>query len=201
MRSLSMAYAGTDLTLTEHSLKRIADLKNLHTLDISSIAAVSNAVLTEIASGCKELRDILVRSCTYLGDDGVCSLAQLSHLEHADLSGCLLVTTKAIQTLLNAFPIQPDNTSVKEKSRQHTVTVVVGGTICDVGSLRTRKSRMVVDQSDYSSLSSSTARDLLVRSFIIDALNAEEDDSPMDNDRSIAEWAEREARELGLIIK
>ncbi|KHN78138.1 Putative RNA-binding protein EEED8.10, partial [Toxocara canis] len=125
-------------------------------------------------------------------------------------------------------PIQPDNTSVKEKSRQHTVTVVVGGTICDVGSLRTRKSRMVVDQSDYSSLSSSTARDLLVsqsgileicidsdddvsgdefesltahRSFIIDALNAEEDDSPMDNDRSIAEWAEREARELGLIIK
>ncbi|KHN74318.1 Putative RNA-binding protein EEED8.10, partial [Toxocara canis] len=106
LRSLSMAYAGTDLTLTEHSLKRIADLKNLHTLDISSIAAVSNAVLTEIASGCKELRDILVRSCTYLGDDGVCSLAQLSHLEHADLSGCLLVSFfgSNFSLALSSFP-------------------------------------------------------------------------------------------------
>uniref|UniRef100_F1KVS4 RNA-binding protein n=1 Tax=Ascaris suum TaxID=6253 RepID=F1KVS4_ASCSU len=224
LRSLSIAYAGTDTTLTETSLKCIANLKQLCTVDMSSLAAVTNAVLTEIASKCSQLQDIRVRNCTYLGDDGVCSLAQLSRLEHVDLSGCLLVTTKAVQTLLGAFPAESKGSS--EKDALHTVTVVVGGTICDIGSLRTRGSRMVVDPSDYSSLSSSTARDLLItqsgileicidsdddvsgdefesltahRSFIIDALHVEEDDSPMDNDQSIQEWAEREARELGLI--
>lgn len=38
------------------------------------------------------------------------------------------------------------------------------------------------------------------RSFIVDALNSE-DDSPLDNDRSVLEWAEREAAELGLLEK
>uniref|UniRef100_A0A914RLY8 Uncharacterized protein n=1 Tax=Parascaris equorum TaxID=6256 RepID=A0A914RLY8_PAREQ len=224
LRSLSIAYAGTDTTLTETSLKCIANLKQLctvsldkvlkavfmeaeeagHKVDMSSLAAVTNAVLTQIASECTQLQDIRVRNCTYLGDDGVCSLAQLSRLEHVDLSGCLLVTTKA------------------KKDALPTVTVVVGGTICDVGSLRTRGSRMVVDPNvsegdvRFGAFEKNpaknnrvrlnevnefrlTKREAFSRSFIIDALRVEEDDSPMDNDQSIQEWAEREARELGLI--
>lgn len=38
-------------------------------------------------------------------------------------------------------------------------------------------------------------------SFIIDALRDMEDDSPLETQESIDEWAEREALDLGLITK
>ncbi|VDN40678.1 unnamed protein product [Gongylonema pulchrum] len=126
------------------------------------------------------------------------------------------VTSKSVQELLNAFPIVDDSRTAK------AVTIVIGGTICDLASLRLRNSRMVVDTSDYSAISSNTARGLLSntkndseeslsddefdaltthRSFIIDALHGEEDDSPMETQNMIDEWAEREARDLGLLSK
>ncbi|VDK42702.1 unnamed protein product [Anisakis simplex] len=228
LSSLSLAYSGSDATLTEHSLRRVSDLKNLKTVDVSSLAAVNNDVFEDIIKGCKQLRDIRARSCTYLGDDGVYSLRTLRFLEHADFSGCLLLTTKGVQNLLNAFPRQSKNSVGEKEDRLNAITVVVGGSVCDVSALRTRATRIVIDPADYSSLSSNTARDLIIsrsgvleicvdsdedvsgdefesltahRSFIMDTLNIEEDDSPMDSEQSIKEWAEREARQLGLLNK
>ncbi|VIO93344.1 Leucine Rich Repeat family protein [Brugia malayi] len=223
LRFLSLAYAGSDVTITEKVIMRIGKLKELQTLDVSSLAAITDRSLSTIISGCLKLQIIRARCCTYLGDEGVCSLTTLKNLEHIDLSGCLLVTSNGIQALLDAFP-------TSEYSQKLTmITVVVGGTVCNVQSLRQSNSRVVVDISDYSvSCSSNTAEELFSisgrflgtrnnsdesssddefdaltthRSFIIDALRDVEDDSPLETQESIDEWAEREALDLGLIAK
>ncbi|EJW83076.1 hypothetical protein WUBG_06014 [Wuchereria bancrofti] len=210
LRLLSLAYAGSDVTITEE-------------LDVSSLAAITDRSLSTIISGCSKLQIIRARCCTFLGDEGVCSLTTLKNLEHIDLSGCLLVTSNGIQALLDAFP-------TSEYSQKLTmITVVVGGTVCNVQSLRQSNSRVVVDISNYIvSCSSNTAEELFSisggflgtrnnsdesssddefdaltthRSFIIDALRDVEDDSPLETQESIDEWAEREALDLGLITK
>ncbi|KAK6103329.1 RNA recognition motif family protein [Brugia pahangi] len=202
LRFLSLAYAGSDVTITEKVIMRIGKLKELQTLDVSSLAAITDRSLSTIISGCLKLQIIRARCCTYLGDEGVCSLTTLKNLEHIDLSGCLLVTSNGIQALLDAFP-------TSEYSQKLTmITVVVGGTVCNVQSLRQSNSRVVVDISDYSvSCSSNTTEELFsisggfLGSFIIDALRDVEDDSPLETQESIDEWAEREALDLGLIAK
>uniref|UniRef100_A0A1I8EVZ7 F-box domain-containing protein n=1 Tax=Wuchereria bancrofti TaxID=6293 RepID=A0A1I8EVZ7_WUCBA len=205
LRLLSLAYAGSDVTITEE-------------LDVSSLAAITDRSLSTIISGCSKLQIIRARCCTFLGDEGVCSLTTLKNLEHIDLSGCLLVTSNGIQALLDAFP-------TSEYSQKLTmITVVVGGTVCNVQSLRQSNSRVVVDISNYIvSCSSNTAEELFSisggflgtrnnsdesssddefdaltthRSFIIDALRDVEDDSPLETQESIDEWAEREALDL-----
>ncbi|VDN60895.1 unnamed protein product [Dracunculus medinensis] len=226
LRSLSIAYAGSDTSLTEDALILISLLVNLERLDVSSLAGVTNKVLSKIAISCVKLRSLRCRSCTYLGNDGVCSLSQLKLLEYLDLSGCLLVTEEAIQVLVNSFPIAKDP---NYKDDLRATTIVIGGTICNSSLLKMRDSRVVLDLSDYSSLSSTaTARSMLSsasrlldinvssdgdtsgdefeslnthRSFIIDALHGEEDDSPLENQKSIIKWAEEEAQNLGLLTK
>uniref|UniRef100_A0A915Q367 RRM domain-containing protein n=1 Tax=Setaria digitata TaxID=48799 RepID=A0A915Q367_9BILA len=222
LRLLTVGYAGSDVTITKEVVMKIGNLTELQTLDISSLAAITDSSLSAIACGCTKLEIIRARCCTYLGDEGVCSLAALKNLEHVDLSGCLLVTSKSIQTLLDAFPVLGHLQKLK------IITVVIGGTICSLHSLRTNSSRVIVDTSDYSVSSSDATRKLLSspsgfldlgnnsdesssddefdaltthRSFIIDALRDAEDDSPLETQESIDEWAEREALDLGLLTK
>ncbi|CAG9539851.1 unnamed protein product [Cercopithifilaria johnstoni] len=218
---LSLAYAGSDATITEEVVMKIGKLKKLQTLDVSSLAAITDMSLSAIVCGCSMLQTIRSHCCTYLGDEGVCSLTTLKNLEHVDLSGCLLVTSTAIQALLDAFPPSENSQTLK------LITVVIGGTICNVQFLRQRNSRVVLDTSDYSVACSSTTElfsithgflggknnsdesssddefDALAthRSLIIDALRDVEDDSLMETQESINEWAEREALDLGLITK
>ncbi|VDK78137.1 unnamed protein product [Litomosoides sigmodontis] len=218
---LSLAYAGSDATISEEIIMQIAKLKQLQTLDVSSLAAITDKSLSTIISGCSMLRTIRSRCCIYLGDGGVCSLTTLKNLEHIDLSGCILVTSTSIQALLDAFPIS-ENSQVSK-----TVAVVIGGTICNVQSLCQRNSRVVLDTNDYSFTSSDAAGlfsisrgfldatnnsgetlsddefDVLTtnRSFVTDVLCDVEDDSPLETQESIDEWAKREALDLGLITK
>uniref|UniRef100_A0A0R3RJA8 F-box/LRR-repeat protein 2 n=1 Tax=Elaeophora elaphi TaxID=1147741 RepID=A0A0R3RJA8_9BILA len=202
LRFLSLAYSGSDSAITEEVIMKIGKLKELQTLDVSSLTAITDRSLSTIVCGCSKLQTIRVRCCTYLGDNGVCSLTTLKNLEHVDLSGCLLVTSAAIQALLDAFPILENSQTLK------VITVVVGGTICNVQSLRQRNSRVVLDTCDYSTTNNSSESSsddefdaLTNRSFIIDALRDVEDDSPLETQESIDEWAQREALDLGLIIK
>ncbi|KAM3719662.1 putative RNA-binding protein [Dirofilaria immitis] len=218
LRLLSLAYAGSDATITEKVVTKIGKLKELQTLDVSSLSAITDNSLSTIVSGCSELQIIRVRCCIYLGNKGVCSLATLKNLEHVDLSGCLLVTSNSIQVLLDAFPI------LEHFQKMKIITVVIGGTICNVQLLRQRNSRVVIDTSDYSNStqelfsisggfldmknnsgesSSDDEFDALTthRSLITDAFYEVEDDSPLETQESIDEWAEREALDLGLIIK
>ncbi|VBB31563.1 unnamed protein product [Acanthocheilonema viteae] len=216
---LSLAYAGSDTTITEEGVMKIGKLKGLQTLNVSSLAAITDRSLSAIVCGCSMLQTISFRCCTYLSGEGVCSLTTLKNLEHIDLSGCLLVTSTAIQALLDAFPMLDNSQTLK------MITVVIGGTICNIQSLRIRNSRVVLDTSDYSvscsdteelfsishgfldrknNLSESSSDDefdalTTHRSFIIDALRDVEDDSPLETQQSIDEWAEREALDLGLI--
>jgi hypothetical protein len=61
-------------------------------LNLSSLAAMTNRVLKAIAVGCVELRSLLLRNCTYLGDIGVDALANCQKIETIDVCGCLLVS-------------------------------------------------------------------------------------------------------------
>lgn len=60
-------------------------------MDLSALAAVTNKVVSEISSRCLHMRKMKLRSCIYLGDEGVCTVSKLSKLELLDLSNCILV--------------------------------------------------------------------------------------------------------------
>ncbi|MCP9261474.1 putative RNA-binding protein EEED8.10 [Dirofilaria immitis] len=104
LRLLSLAYAGSDATITEKVVTKIGKLKELQTLDVSSLSAITDNSLSTIVSGCSELQIIRVRCCIYLGNKGVCSLATLKNLEHVDLSGCLLSSDAPSQQMENEIP-------------------------------------------------------------------------------------------------
>uniref|UniRef100_A0A158R659 F-box domain-containing protein n=1 Tax=Syphacia muris TaxID=451379 RepID=A0A158R659_9BILA len=205
LKILSIAYAGTDL-------------------DLSSLAAVTNKVIMELGSKCSKLQTMRLRSCIYLGDEGVSGATNLVNLQELDLSGCILVTNVSIQALLDAFPANEGNSM--EKKLVDTVKLVIGGTICQVSGLRTSGSRVVLDFCDNSALfnnsfhhdhnylsddsdSCITSEDddsndefeafNAHRAFIIGAQEEEEEISLPENDQSIREWAEREATGLGLM--
>lgn len=95
LRKFTLSFAGTDNQITENGLSSLSKLKFLEKLDLSGLAAVTNKVLKTICNnGCIELHRILLRSCSYLGDDGVSELGNLTKLESVDLSGCILVFFK-----------------------------------------------------------------------------------------------------------
>ncbi|CAJ0604779.1 unnamed protein product [Cylicocyclus nassatus] len=213
LKTLSLANAGSDQTLTAKGLNAIANLKELEQLDLSSLAALRSGVLLEIAYSCKQLSLLQLRNCVYLSDEGVKGLARMKHIRHVDLSSSILVTNEAIQHFIKGFP---------QEEKKAPVTIVVGGTAADSSQLSVRGSRVVVDFSDYTSILSMPDRQAssfklgtqsdddvsddefesltAQRSFYIDAVCGEED-SPIEDERSLQEWAEREARNLGLIGK
>uniref|UniRef100_A0A915LIX8 Uncharacterized protein n=1 Tax=Meloidogyne javanica TaxID=6303 RepID=A0A915LIX8_MELJA len=112
----------------------------------------------------------------------------------------------------------------KNESNPHAnpVKIIIGGTICEPHKIRRPYgSRVILDQADNSSLnlnylSSFVDENELFngdeddefrilsahRDFISNALQTEEDDSPLGDDpKKILEWVEREATELGLFNK
>ncbi|KAK0393091.1 hypothetical protein QR680_000051 [Steinernema hermaphroditum] len=216
LKCLSLSNSGSDSQITSAGLMSIASLSNLEELDLSSIAGVNSAVVSAITHGCAKLATLRLRSCIYLDDEGVQTVASLPHIEHIDFSGCILVSTSAIQTLISTFTLSEENSNA--------ITLVIGGTVCQIGHLRLRNSRVVIDEADYSGSSLQSARAFIntmqkdinedysddelsdgefdslnaQRSFIVDALNAE-DDSPIESDKAMLEWAHREAVNLGLI--
>uniref|UniRef100_A0A914XSJ9 Uncharacterized protein n=1 Tax=Panagrolaimus superbus TaxID=310955 RepID=A0A914XSJ9_9BILA len=215
LEKLSIGFSGNDAFLTESSLSQISKLKNLKELDLSGIAAINNKLFKTIISGCLKLTDILLRNCIYLGDSGIEELKNLAYLRYVDLSSCILVTSTPIQALIKHFKPQKD---------VEQITIVVGGTVCEPSQVRIRDTRIILDFNDYSATSLAAFRQIIGskeasaerdsdnesdeddgfqildahRSFIVDALNAE-DDFPLDQDeKTIREWAEKEAKELGL---
>uniref|UniRef100_A0A914VZB0 RNA-binding protein EEED8.10 n=1 Tax=Plectus sambesii TaxID=2011161 RepID=A0A914VZB0_9BILA len=156
LKIFSLAHAGSDTALTSKGLVAISHLPDLEELDLCHLAGVSNAVLTAIAKNCAKLVSIKLRSCTYVGDDGVIALATCHRLQEIDVSGCLLVSNRAIQAVLNAFPVNIKLTELdstpKRRAPLVAVTLVVGGTLCDPGKLKMKGSRVVLDTSDYSRL-------------------------------------------------
>nr|CDJ81540.1 RNA recognition motif domain containing protein [Haemonchus contortus] len=214
LKTLSLANAGTDQTLTAKGLAAIAQLKSLEQLDLSSLAALRSGVLLEIVFACRSISLLQLRNCVYLSDDGIKGLTRMKNLRHLDLSGSILITNDSIQEFIKAFP--------QVKGEKGSVTIVIGGTAADSSRLSMRGSRVVVDLSDYTSILSMSHRhshsfsigtlsdDELSdndfenltsqRSFYIDAICGEED-SPIEDEAELQRWAEREARNLGLIDK
>jgi len=215
LQKLSIAFAGSDSTLTEKSLLKLQKLSDLKELDVSGIAAVNNNVIKVIANSCSKLTTIYLRNCIYLGDEGIEVLTALKKLIHIDLSSCILVTSKPIQELVKAF---------KTEDGGEPVTVVLGGTVCEPNQVRLRNTRIVLDFNDYSGTSLAAFRQLMDskensadpeqfsdeedsfelleahRSFIVDALNTEDDFPEGQDEKTIRAWAEREAAALGLTI-
>lgn len=213
LSSLSLANAGDDSSISAEGVAAIKNLTELTQLDVSSLAAVNSKVLAQLRT-LQKLEIIQLRNCTYLGDEGVRAMLQMKNLRHVDLSGSILVSNDSIQEFIKAFP---------SGSKLPPVTLVVGGTAADASKLSVRGSRVVVDFSDYSTIvamqtsqtstskfkigSASDVEDnsdddfealTAQRSFYIDAVCGEED-SPITDDGKLAEWAEKEARSLGLI--
>uniref|UniRef100_A0A8R1DP27 RNA-binding protein EEED8.10 n=1 Tax=Caenorhabditis japonica TaxID=281687 RepID=A0A8R1DP27_CAEJA len=220
LSSLSLANAGDDSSITSVGVAAIKNLHELTQLDISSLAAVNSSVMAELAVLVK-LEIVQLRNCTYLGDDGVRVMLKMPNLRHVDLSGSMLVSNDSIQEFIKAFPNGP---------KLPPTTLVVGGTAADASKLSVRGSRVVVDFSDYSTIvtmqtsqsSGGNSSKLAIggslsdnsdgesedndfealtaqRSFYIDAVCGEEE-SPITDDGKLAEWAEKEARSLGLLI-
>lgn len=152
LQKLSIAFAGSDTTLTEKSLLKLRELSNMKELDLSGIAAVNNNVIKVIANSCSKLTAIYLRNCIYLGDEGIETLSSLKNLIHIDLSSCILVTAKPIQELVKAF---------KTEDGGETVTVVLGGTVCEPNQVRLRNTRVVLDFNDYSGTSLAAFRQLM----------------------------------------
>ncbi|KAI3421189.1 hypothetical protein GPALN_014817 [Globodera pallida] len=154
LRTFSCAFAGTDKSISPEGLSRLAKLKRIENLDLSGIAAVNNAVLTTLCGQCAQLKRVLLRSCSYLGPDGVAEFRCLKNVEHIDLSGCILVSTDCVQTLCNAF--KKDDCDLKMSPQDDgamMISLVVGGTVCESHRLRVaRSSRVVLDFSDNSAL-------------------------------------------------
>ncbi|KAK5973577.1 Leucine Rich repeat-containing domain protein [Trichostrongylus colubriformis] len=214
LKTLSLANAGTDQTLTAKGLTAIAQLESLEQIDLSSLAALRSGILLEIVYSCKSISLLQLRNCTYLSDDGVKGLTRVKHLRHVDLSGSILITNDSIQEFIKAFP--------QGKDENGSVTIVVGGTAADSSRLSVRGSRVVVDLSDYTSILSMSNRQphsfristlsddelsdddfenlTSQRSFYIDAVCGEEE-SPIEDENELRQWAEREARNLGLLDK
>ncbi|CAI2325250.1 unnamed protein product [Caenorhabditis sp. 36 PRJEB53466] len=215
LSSLSLANAGDDSSITSEGIAAIRNLSELTQLDISSLAAVNSQVMKELRA-LRKLEIIQMRNCTYLGDEGVRAMLQMPNLRHVDLSGSILVSNESIQEFIRAFPSGP---------KLPPITLVVGGTAADASKLSVRGSRVVVDFSDYSAIvsmqtsqTSASSKFAIVggsasdnegsddefealtaqRSFYIDAVCGEEE-SPITDDGKLAEWAEREARSLGLL--
>uniref|UniRef100_A0A7E4ZXM8 F-box domain-containing protein n=1 Tax=Panagrellus redivivus TaxID=6233 RepID=A0A7E4ZXM8_PANRE len=217
LQKLSLAFAGTDTSLTSTSLLGVGYLPNLVELDLSGLGAVNNALSSALVAGCPELKTVLLRNCAYLGDEGVSGFGGLDKLIHLDLSACILVTAAPIQALVKAFKAHKD-APVPEES----VTIVVGGTNVEPSQVRIRESRVILDFEDYSSNSLTVLKQFVGtkdasadpdsdedndfelleahRSFIVDALQ-DKDDFQLDgmDETAIREWAEREAAELGLM--
>lgn len=213
LKTLSLSNAGSDQTLTGKGITAIAQLTELEQLDLSSLAAVRSGVLLEVAYTCRSISLLQLRNCVYLSDDGVKGLVRAKKLRHLDLSGSILITNESVQEFIKGFPTEEG---------KKPVTIVVGGTAADPARLSMRGSRVVVDFSDYTSILSmqdaqnasfkigSMSDDDLSdddfenlathRSFYIDAVCGEED-SPIEDEHELQEWAEREARNLGLLEK
>ncbi|CAK5078933.1 unnamed protein product [Meloidogyne enterolobii] len=216
LRKFTLSFAGTDCQITTNGLCLLAKFKKLEELDLSGLAALNVQVLKSICNdGCLELRTIFLRNCSYLGDDGIAELGNLTKLENVDLSGCILVSNESILKLCGLF---------KNESNPHAnpVKIIIGGTICEPHKIRRPcGSRVILDQADNSSLnlnylSSFVDENELFngdeddefrilsahRDFISNALQTEEDDSPLGDDpKKILAWVEREATELGLFNK
>lgn len=74
-------------------------------VDLSGLAAVNSDVLKSICEGCPELVRLVLRSCTYLGEEGIKAVELLEKIELIDVSGCLLITASSVQYLINAFSV------------------------------------------------------------------------------------------------
>ncbi|KAL3112032.1 hypothetical protein niasHT_011310 [Heterodera trifolii] len=163
LKAISLAFAGTDKTISSDGLQQLAKLKQIENLDLSGIAAVNSAVMKAICEQCAQLSRVLLCSCSYLGADGVMEFSRLKNVEHIDLSGCILVSTDSVQALCNA--LKRDEEDVQQQTvengggeanllcgPQKLVSLVVGGTVCESHRLRVgRCSRVVVDFSDNTS--------------------------------------------------
>lgn len=100
---MSLAFSGSDSTIDSESLCTLGKLTKLQELDLSGLNAVTNEVLIAISVGCKNLKKLTLRSCIYLADEGVKELVNLEHMELIDISGCLLVSHDAVQSIINFF--------------------------------------------------------------------------------------------------
>jgi hypothetical protein len=78
-----------------------------------------------------------------LGDEGTKACEGLYNIELIDISGCLLVSHSAIQHLINAF-------SVHKRPDGHSISLCIGGTVCEAYQVRCRNTRINLDLEDYS---------------------------------------------------
>uniref|UniRef100_A0A915E3E3 F-box domain-containing protein n=1 Tax=Ditylenchus dipsaci TaxID=166011 RepID=A0A915E3E3_9BILA len=162
LHSFSIAFAGSDTTVSEEALIEMSKWKRLIEVDISGLAAVNNSVFQSLCNSCLKLEKIVVRNCSYLGDKGVEAIAHnqeghsLTRIQHIDLSGCILITCKSIQTIVNTFKKSND----EKKAASKMITLIVGGTVCEPNQIRGAagsnvghiKSMVHVSFADYSAL-------------------------------------------------
>ncbi|CAJ0947896.1 unnamed protein product, partial [Mesorhabditis belari] len=207
LRCVSLANSGSDQSISTDGLRKLANLRDLEQVDLSSLAAVRSPVLVDLCSKCTKLELIQHKSTKAQ------KKKKAQKLKHLDLSGSILITSNSIQEIIKAFP---------STTGLSTITVVVGGTAAETGELRVRGSRVAIDFSDYSALvgmatsQSATSSyslgdsdddvseddfDVLTaqRSFYIDAVYGEDDSPVLESKTEILEWATKEAKNLGLI--
>lgn len=91
--------------ITDNSLGRIAQLKNLEVLDLGGCCNVTNTGLLLVAWGLKNLRWLNLRSCWHVSDQGIAHLAGLNKenaegtlaLEYLGLQDCQRLSDEALK--------------------------------------------------------------------------------------------------------
>lgn len=127
------------MSVTDVGLRCLAALPNLVCLSMSYLANVSDTALEVIASRGK-LRKLMCRGCPSFTDVGCISVVtSCNELELFDFSGCDLVSDATVQAALD---------SVKLRTNNIKLTLVVGGTSVSDFDIVEENSLLEVDCSD-----------------------------------------------------
>jgi hypothetical protein len=120
LRHVSLAFSGSDKSISQKGLDALSKAVKIESLDLSGLASVNGQILANFCAKCPELRQLILRSCIYLGDDGILEMTKLGNLEHVDLSGCILVGSKSRIFFNNnsIYLFQVSNKSVQELCNQ-----------------------------------------------------------------------------------
>lgn len=124
LRCITLSQAGTNDSLTRGGLLELQLCTKLNELDLSFLSAVTDVAMERLTAANVDLETVRLRGCTYVGDNGIESLARnCVRLQDLDISGCLAVTNRPIQKFFDVV------------GRTTTLTITLGGTSCEAQKL------------------------------------------------------------------
>jgi F-box/leucine-rich repeat protein 2/20 len=73
LKVINLSYCAS---ITDGSLRSLAQLRDLVQLELRACVQVTSAGLCYLAASCKHLRELDVKRCIFIGDDGIHAVAQ-----------------------------------------------------------------------------------------------------------------------------